>query len=186
MLGSVCVLSGRLVARCSKAGLAFGGGFCGAKLCVTDLRQHGQLLVRLGCLQLCILYTVCSVAVATTLLQVCVPCTGDFGCACRRYDLLPCDYDSLSTVTGASCSHFAGHTYDTNSVLHVAKWLNHNEFTTPCTCFKIVHDSCSQQLLSATEETMVIRIADACCLTSLAPDSTFANGSLTFITDGLH
>ena len=67
----MCVFSGRLVARCNKAGLAFGGGFCGAKLCRTDLRQRGQLLVRLGCLQLCILYTVCSHAMATTLLQVC-------------------------------------------------------------------------------------------------------------------
>ncbi len=28
---------------------------------------------------------------------------------------------SLSTVTRASCDHSAGHTYETDSVLHVAK-----------------------------------------------------------------
>lgn len=45
VLGFVREFSGRLVASCSKAGLAFGGGFCGAKLWRTDVRQRGQLLV---------------------------------------------------------------------------------------------------------------------------------------------
>ena len=86
VLDFVCLFSGRLVARCSKAGLAFGGDFCGAKLCRPDLRQRGQTFVRLGCLQLCILYTVCSDEMATTLLQVCATLAPP-KCACRRYDL---------------------------------------------------------------------------------------------------
>lgn len=84
VLELVCVFSGRLVARRSKADLAFGKGFCGAKLCRTDLRQRGQLLVRLGCLQFCILRTVCSGAMATTLLQICATLAPP-KCACRRY-----------------------------------------------------------------------------------------------------